>query len=60
MTALTKARFNLGLANVAVGAARTLLHQRQVINLSGLETQAETLCGDIGSLPAERRRGHHA
>lgn len=55
MTAIIKVRADLDEANTAVGAAKTLLKEGKVIDLSGLETHVETLCTDIGALPPEDR-----
>lgn len=57
MSDLARVEADLSEAHAAIGAARTLLGQGSVVDLTGMERRVEQICADITALPESERVG---
>lgn len=57
MNSLAEVRIGLDEANTAVDAARTLVNQGDLIDLTSLEQHVETVCDAAARLPATEQTG---
>ena len=57
MSRVERTKADLAEAYAAIGAARNLLDQGSVVDLTGMERRVEEICADINNIPEAERAG---